>query len=83
MGRQRRIDDIAHPGLARRSGARIERHLVARGIKNAWIILENVLCSIAVMHVEIDDRHPLGPIFPLRLPRHDGNGVDEAKPHGR
>ena len=79
---QRAVDDIAHAGLAGVTGAGKQRHFVARGIKDAGIVLEDILRPIAVMHVEIDDRHPLRPIFPLRLPCRDSNGIDQAKPHG-
>ena len=57
---ERRIGDIADAGLAQRSGAREERHLMGRALEQVLVRPERILRAVAVMHVEIDHRHALG-----------------------
>ena len=81
-GRQRRIDDrVAGPAFVRGAGAGIERHLMRRGVKHRTVRPENLLRAIAVMHVEIDDRHALGAVNGLRLAGCDRSEIKEAEPH--
>src|SRR6516165_7979913 len=54
-GTQRRIDDrIVFAGLADGAGPRKQRHLMGRAIHDAFIRPEDLLRTIAVMHVKID-----------------------------
>ena len=78
---ERRIEDIAHPGLADRAGAREQRHLMRRGIEHARIGVEDLLRAVAVVDVEIDDRDPLQPVVTLRVSRADADVVEQAEPH--
>src|SRR5262245_14167035 len=63
------------------AGSRIERHLMRRAIHDARIAPENVLRSIAVMHVPIDDRHTLSAVNGLGMARADRRLIEEAKSH--
>src|SRR5690606_35576277 len=76
--RQRRIDDVAGAGLVLGPGAWIERHLVRRAIEHAWIVPEDVLRAIAVMHVPIDDSDALGTVSLLCMAGSDGCRVEQA-----
>ena len=51
-------------------------------IEHVGIGPEDVLRAVAVMHVEIDDRHPLGVIALARVIGGDGRLVEEAEAHG-
>ena len=42
-------------GFVRRAGAGIERVLMRRNHQNRRIVIEDVLRSVAVMHIEIHD----------------------------
>ena len=82
IGRQRGIEDIALAGFAQCACARIKRHLVRRAVDHAVVIIEDVLRAIAVVHVPVNDRHPLGAIGLLRVPCRDGRLVEQAEAHG-
>ena len=83
-GPQGRVDDlVVLAALANRAGAGIMGHLMGRGVHHAGIVPEDVLDAIAVMDVEIHDRHALGAVRFLRVPSGDGGIVEEAEAHGR
>ncbi len=46
------------------------------------IVPEDVLRAVAVMHVPVDDRDPLGPVNLLRMARRDRDRVEETEAHG-
>ena len=48
--------DIAAADLTDVAGARIKWKLMAGGKKETTVIFESMLCAIAVMDIEIDDR---------------------------
>src|SRR5205823_5300406 len=75
------VDDVADPGLARPSGAGIERELVGRGIKEARIVGEAGLRAIAVMDVEIDHRDAGEAVRLARPQRPNRDIVEEAEAH--
>jgi hypothetical protein len=52
-----------------------------RGIEDGAVGPEYFLGSIAVMDVEIEDRHPFGAKRGLRVAGRDRRVVEEAKPH--
>ncbi len=79
--RQRDVDDVADARLARVPGAGIERHLVRRGEQHAGVLVEDVLRAVAVVHVEVDDRHPVEPQRVQRVQRADGDVREQAEPH--
>src|SRR5207249_1607464 len=62
-------------------GTRIERILMRRGVENLAVILEAVLCSIAVVDVEIQDGDAADVLIPGS---HDADRhvVEEAESHG-
>ena len=81
---ERRIDDIVMlPALVASTGAGEQRHLMRRGIADGAVGPEYFLGSVAVMHVEIEDRHLFGAMRGLRVAGRDRRIVDEAKPHRR
>ena len=46
------------------------------------IIPENILRAIAVVHIEIHDRHTLNTMHSARVARGNGGIVEKAKAHG-
>ncbi len=62
------------------AGAGIERPLVQRAEQHPRIVPEDVLRAVAVMHVEVDDRHAREPAAQRRLRRH-GDVVQETEAH--
>ena len=52
------------------AGAGIERPLVQRAEQHPRIVPEDVLRAVAVVHVEVDHRHPREPAAQRRLRRH-------------
>ena len=54
---------------------------MCRGIEQALVALERRLRAVAVMDVEIDDRHPLKAMHLARAQRADRGVVEQAKPH--
>jgi hypothetical protein len=55
---------------------------VGREVLHARLALEAVLGAVAVMHVEIEDRHALQAVHVERLPGADGDAVKQTKTHG-
>jgi len=82
--RERRVDDIVVlAAFVARAGARKQRHLMRRGIEYGAVGPENFLGSVAVMDIEIEDRHPFGAMRGLPVAYRDRRIVEEAKPHRR
>ena len=79
---QRHIDDVV-VFAALRPLARTwkERHLVSRTIHHRPIAPEDLLGAIAVMGIEIDNRHAFGAIASLRMTDRNGCIVEKAKAH--
>ena len=49
--------------------------------QHAHVLLDDVLGAVAVMHVEIDDRHALQSPVLERMPRRNRDVVEEAEAH--
>ena len=83
--RHRNVDVVAAPRPTARLGggarARIERVLVRRDVEHAGFGVERVLCAVAVVHVEIDDRHPLDAVPLARVRGRHGDVVQQAEAH--
>ncbi len=79
--RQRRVADVADTALRARTGAGIKRHLMGGGIEDLRVVLEHVLRAVAVMHVEIHDRHALQPVRRAGMGCPDRDIVEQAKAH--
>ena len=58
-------------------------HLVGRTVHHGSIVPEDVLNSIAVVNVEIDDDDALGAMGGLRMPGGDPRVIEEAEAHRR
>src|ERR1043166_6080703 len=55
---------------------------MARKKVDTWIVVEDSLCPVAVMHVPIDDRHAFNvAVLLLSIPRGDSDVVKKTKPH--
>src|SRR5207302_10640017 len=68
--------------LIRRSRPGIERIAVNRCVEDILAFFEEMLRSVAVMDVEVEDEHALDSVL-LAQPFSDaGDGVEEAEPHG-
>ena len=81
-GAQRGIDDgVVVAGFAFGPGAGKQRHLVCRAIHHRFVRPENFLRTVAVVHVEIDDRGARNAVFLLRVARRDGGVVEQAEAH--
>ena len=78
----RRQGDVHHV-LRRvvRAGVRIERVLEEARHQHPFVVREDVLGPVAVMHVEVDDRDPFEPMDLERMERPDRNVVEEAEAH--
>ena len=55
---------------------------MGRAIEEIAVRPENVLGAVAVMDVEIDDRHPLGIMADAGMECGDGGIVEQAETHG-
>lgn len=51
--------------------------------QDAWIVLENILRPVAVMHIPINDGDALGTVAALRMAGRNRNIVEKAKAHSR
>jgi hypothetical protein len=52
-------------------------------VQHTRIVFEDRLRAIAVMHVEINDRHPRQSVHVDAMQRCDGDTVEQAEPHRR
>ncbi len=66
-------------GVIVATGAGIERPLVARDVQHVGVGIENLLGSVAVMGVDIDDRYPVPPRS--QLTRHHRDVIQQAESH--
>ncbi len=81
-GAQGRVEDIAHSPLGPVTGAGIERHLMRGTIEKLRVGPEYLLGSVAVMHVEINDRDTLRVIGVAGMVSGYGGVVEQAEAHG-
>jgi hypothetical protein len=80
---QRHIDDVVvFAALRPLASTWKERHLVSRAIHHRPIAPEDLLRAIAVMGIEIDNRHAIGAIASLCMTDRNGCIVEKAKAHG-
>src|SRR5437868_2771238 len=75
-----RADRARSPAVLLHSGARIPRVLVHRCVQHLGRVVEDVLRSVAVMHVEIDYGDARGTIA-QRSTHRDGRVVEQAETH--
>ena len=64
------------------AGAGIERHLVGRAVEEIGIGPEDVLGAVAVVDVEIDDRHAFGAMAGAGIMGGNRHLVEQAETHG-
>ena len=81
-GPERRIENIPDAGFGYRAGSWIERHLMRRTIEKVAIRPEDLLGTVAVMDIEVDDRDALGIVAGAGMERCNGGIVEEAEAHG-
>ena len=72
---------LRRPNVARRSGPRIQRRLVDRDEQHAIGVMEDVVGPVPVVHVPVDDHHPLEAAGIERMPRRERDVVEQAEPH--
>ena len=65
--------------LAGPPGSGVERRLVRRHVQHTLVVVEDVLGAVAVVHVPVDDGHPLATRG--ELGRRHGDAVEEAESH--
>ena len=77
------VKPAAGPGadVAGRPGARIQRRLVDRQEEHLRVGVEDVVGAVAVVHVPVDDHHPLAAAHVDRMARGDGDVVEQAEAH--
>ncbi|KGX96322.1 hypothetical protein Y023_5101 [Burkholderia pseudomallei A79D] len=85
-GRQRHVRVVARARAAARLARlaavdREIRRLVQRHEQYRRIVVERLLRAVAVMHVPVDDRHPLDAVRGLRMARRDRDVVVVAVAH--
>ena len=74
---------VAHVGSRLVGTAiRVERVLEDAAHQDPIVTGEAILGAVAVVHVEIDNRHPLQAVALQRVFRGDGHVVEEAEAHG-
>ena len=79
---QRRVDDrIVFAGFANGAGPRKQRHLMGRAIHDGFIRPEDLLRTVAVMHVEINDGCAGEAVALLLVTGGDRGIVEQAKTH--
>jgi hypothetical protein len=71
---------VALPGITRRARTRIERVLVRRDEQHPRISIKRPLGAVAVVHVEVDNRHPFHTPIESSHGR-NGNAVVQAEAH--
>ncbi len=83
--RKRNILGVARPSSAARfirlAGARIKGILVCTEEKHRRIFVEGVLGAVAMMHIPINNGHPLQTVPLLQIPGGDRDVIEETKPH--
>ena len=79
-GGQRHFDQMAGDGL--RVAIRVERMLEGGADHHPAIVEKDVLCTVAVVDVEIDDGHALKAVLFDGVGGADGNVVEQAESHG-
>ena len=79
--RQRRIEDVADPTLVDPARIRIQRHLVRTEVLHARFGFEDRLGAVAVVHVEVDDRHARQTVPVECMRGRDRDVVEQAEAH--
>ena len=69
------------PASSARPGPGIERPLVDRAEQHGRVGVEDVVRPVAVVHVPVEDQHPLDPVRRPRVGRRDRHVVEEAEAH--
>ena len=73
---------MLYAGFAGPSGAGVQRPLMCGGVKQLAIGGENILCSVAVVDIEVHHRNAFQPVNGPCVQRPDGHVVEQAKAHG-
>jgi hypothetical protein len=85
MGAKRDIQRIpfalSRAGFFTSSGSGIVWRLVRRKVEDGVIAPEDVLRSVPVVHIPVDDQYRLDSVFRLRVPRCDRGIVEQTKTH--
>ena len=85
MGGKRKIQGKSFPfafaNFREISRPRVQRKLVCRDIKGIRAVIEGLLRSITMMHIEIDDQNFGEPVFFQGIGGPDGCITEEAKTH--
>ncbi len=83
--RHRQVDReapaLALPDVVRRPGPGEQRRLMNRDEQHLIARVEDVIGAVAVVHVPVNDHHPLEVPRVERVPRGDGDVVKQAEPH--
>src|SRR5215831_3401030 len=63
------------------AGTGVVRKLVGAEKEDGRIVLETVLCGVAVMHIPVDDRHALQTVLFLNIASCNRYVIKKAEPH--
>jgi len=77
--RQRHIDHVFRRMVG--TGVRVERMLEEAAHQGAMIVGQDLLGAVAMVHIEVDHRHPREPVHRQRMARRHGNVVEETETH--
>ena len=76
------IEDIADTGLSGSTRAGIQRHLMGGAIEQIGVRPEYFLGAIAMMHIEINDRHAFRTIACAGIVGGNCHLIEQAETHG-
>ena len=78
--RQRAVDDVIGAGIG--ASVRVEGVLEAGAEQDAGVVADDILGTIAMVHIKVDDGHPFQTIHFEGMTGGDGDVVEEAEAHG-
>lgn len=78
---ERRTETLPCSGFLRVTRARIERVAMRRKERDLAVVVKRVLRPVAVVHVPIDDQHPIESVSGASMSRRDGDVVEQAEAH--
>ncbi|QTK79417.1 hypothetical protein AT6N2_C1719 [Agrobacterium tumefaciens] len=83
IGRKRRVDDVVlHAGFVLVTAPRVKRHLVGGAEQHGCVVPEDILRTVAVMHVPVDDGDTLRAVRLLRMAGGNRHIVEQTETHG-
>ncbi len=84
-GGQRDVQRVAGAaslaGFTQRASTGVKRELMSRDEQHRVVIVEHILCAVAMMHIIIHDHHPLQMMDFLRVAGGDGDVPQVAEAH--